>query len=109
MPNLPPVAYPWVFYVVTGVFALGAIINLIAPGSIREDYTRWGYPNGFRFVTAALEALAVVLILLPSTRLAGLALGGLIMLAAIATLVRTREYSHAIPAAIVLVASILLI
>lgn len=109
MPVLPYVIQPWALYAVIAVFAIGAIVNLLAPGSIRSDYVRWGYPEGFRLVTAMLEASVVVLILLPSTRLSGLVLGGLIMLAAIATLVRAGEYRHMIPAAILLALCILLI
>jgi predicted naringenin-chalcone synthase len=60
-------------------------------------------------VTAALEIAAFVLILNSSTRAIGLALGALIMVAAIGTLFRAHQFVQAIPAAVVLVISVLLI
>lgn len=92
-------------YFVAFVFASGVIVNLVGPAGIRDGYNRWGYPPYFRFVTAALEGLALVLIVIDSTRVAGLALAALIMLAAIVTLVRASEAKHAIPALIVLLAA----
>jgi len=96
-------------YLLIGVFTIGALVNLIGPRPIRAEYERWGYPKNFRFVTAALEAITVALLLLPSTRLAGLALGAAIMVAAIATLVRAGQYRQTAPAGIVLVLSLLLL
>lgn len=90
-------------------FIIGAIGNWIAPPKIAADYARWGYPASFHYVTAVLEALAAAMILLPSTRSAGAVLGALVMGAAIATLLKHREYGHAIPAAIVLVACAIVI
>lgn len=106
--GLSPVVYPWVLCAVAAVYAIGAIVNLTGPGSIPDDYARWGYPRGFRFVTAGLEAIALALILDPEMRTAGLMLGGAVMAAAIATLIRARAYFHTIPALIVLALSILL-
>lgn len=100
---------PWGAYAVAAIFLIGALVNLAAPGRIREDYARWGYPAWFRFVTAGLEAVACALILAPATRIAGLALGMAILLAAIATLVRARQYAHAVPALLFLILSGLLI
>jgi hypothetical protein len=106
---LLPSIQPWALYAVVAVFAIGTLVNLIAPGSLRQDYVRWGYPAGFNFVTAAFEAVTLALLLLPATRLAGLILAGVIMIAAVATLVRAREFAHTIPALIVLLVSALLL
>jgi hypothetical protein len=65
--------------------------------------------SSFRYVTAGFEALTVVLTLPTHTRAAGLVLGGAILLAAIATLVRAGEYGHTVPALIGLVAIILML
>lgn len=93
-------------YFVALVFATGVIINLVGPAGIRDAYTRWGYPPYFRFVTAAVEALALVLIMVESTRTAGLALAAMVMLAAITTLVRASETKHALPALVVMISAI---
>lgn len=93
-------------YAVGAVLLVGALVNAIGPKPLREQYRAWGYPPAFRWVTAALEALAVALLISPETRGAGLLLGAVVMMGAIATLVRAREYTHTIPAALVLIASV---
>lgn len=95
---LSTAAQSWLVYIVAAIFVVGALVNLIGPAGVRASYLRWGYPAGFRFVTAALEAAAAALMLLPATRTIGLNVGIAIMLAAIATLIRAREPLHSIPA-----------
>ena len=48
-------------------------------------------------ITAALEILCAALIVLPETRILGLALGATVMVAAIATVTWRREYMHLPP------------
>jgi hypothetical protein len=36
-------------------FVVGSLSNIFAPGSIYEEYLRWGYPRWFHFVTGSLE------------------------------------------------------
>ena len=36
-------------------FVVGSLSNIFAPGSIYEEYLRWGYPHWFHFVTGSLE------------------------------------------------------
>jgi hypothetical protein len=54
-------------------------------------------------VTAALEVPDAVLIVLPETRLFGLALGAVVMIAATATVIWRREYKH-LPPCVVFIA-----
>lgn len=82
-------------------FLIGAIGNWIAPPRIGADYVRWGYPAYFHYVTAVLELATGVLLLLATTRVFGAVLGVLVMAAALATLLRHKEYSHALPALLV--------
>lgn len=75
-------------YMLAAFFVVGAVVNFILPAKMRDDYRRWGYPAGFNVVTGALELLAAILIVVPSTRLWGIALAAVVMLAAVATTLR---------------------
>lgn len=94
-------------WIAAAFFLFGGLSNLIGPPGIRASYRRWGYPSWFRFVTAALEFMVAAMLLMPDYRVAGAILGTAIMLAATATLLRNREYGHAIapPIVILLIAA----
>jgi hypothetical protein len=77
---------------------LGAgVVNAAGSDAIKDDFVRWGYPPWWNLVTGGLEALAAVLIAMPTTRVAGLGLGAAICVAAVATVVRRRDYHHVAP------------
>jgi hypothetical protein len=75
-------------------FVVGSLTNIFAPGSIYEEYLRWGYPHWFHFVTGSLELATAVLLARAQTRLWGSALGCTVMLAALATVTLHGEYGH---------------
>jgi hypothetical protein len=50
-------------------FVVGSLSNIFAPGSIYEEYLRWGYPHWFHFVTGSLELTTAVLLAQARTRL----------------------------------------
>jgi len=79
-------------------FAGAGLFNAIGGASVQAQFLRWGYPAWWNFVTAALEMLGAALLVLPETRLWGLALLAILMIAAIATVARRREYGHLPPA-----------
>ncbi|HUC17897.1 MAG TPA: DoxX family protein [Acetobacteraceae bacterium] len=84
-------------------FALGFVINTFAVKLVGPEYRRWGYPDWFHFVSGGLELMVALLLPMAVTRPFGLALGLGIMLVAIATVVRHREYHRAAPPFIVFV------
>ena len=77
---------------------LGAgLVNAAGSAKIKNDFARWGYPRWWNLVTGLLEVLTAALIALPATRIAGLGLGAAICVAAVATVVRCKDYGHVAP------------
>jgi hypothetical protein len=87
-------------------FVVGSLSNIFAPGSIYEEYLRWGYPHWFHFVTGSLELTTAVLLAQARTRLWGAALGCTVMLAALATVTLHGEYGHGVAPLVVATLSI---
>ena len=88
-------------FALAAFFVVGSLSNILAPGPIYEEYLEWGYPPWFHFVTGSLELSAAILLCRGSSRLSGSALGGAVMLAALATVIIHGEYEHAVPPLVV--------
>ncbi|MEX3916629.1 DoxX family protein [Paraburkholderia sp. BR10872] len=85
-----------IWLLAAGFFGAG-LFNAIGTSASQSDYARWGYPRWWGRLTGALEILSAVLIALPATRMIGLALGALIIAAAVLTVLRHRDFSHLVP------------
>ncbi|MBR0758604.1 DoxX family protein [Bradyrhizobium jicamae] len=79
-----------------GFFGAG-VFNAIGTQGTRSDFARWGYPRWWHFLTGGLEIMCAALIALPASRMIGLALGAVIIAAAVLTVLRHRDFSHLIP------------
>ncbi len=88
-------------------FIVGGIVNAIPRQAIRQQYALWGYPTWFHYPTAILELISAGLLFFSQSRFAGAVLGALVMLAAVVTLIRNREYKHVvIPAAVLILTAV---
>jgi len=80
-------------------FAGAGLFNAIGGAAVQSKFVRWGYPAWWNFVTAGLEALGAALIIVPETRIWGLTLMAMVLIAAMVTVAWRREYSELLPGA----------
>ena len=92
---------PWIhalpIWLLAAAFFGAGVFNTIGTPGTKTDFARWGYPGWWNLLTGGLEIVSAVLILLPATRIVGLALGALIIAAAVITVLRHRDFSHLAP------------
>lgn len=89
-------------WLLVAFFLLGAVLNAFPSAGLRANYKGWGYPDWFHYVTAILELAAAALLAFGATRLPGAMLGAAVMLAAMVTVLRHREYAHALAPLVIL-------
>jgi multisubunit Na+/H+ antiporter MnhB subunit len=85
-----------IWLLVAGLFGAG-LFNAIGTPATQRDFARWGYPRWWSRLTGGLEMMSAILIALPVSRIVGLALGAVIIAAAILTILRYREFRHLVP------------
>ena len=76
-------------------FLFAGLLNIFAPGPLREDYLSWGYPGWFHYATGSLELLSAVLQGRRATSKVGVILGALVMGVAVVTLLIYHDWLHA--------------
>jgi DoxX-like family len=91
-----------IWLLVAGFFGAG-LYNAIGTPGTQSDFARWGYPRWWGRFTGGLEMISAVLIALPVSRIVGLALGAVIIAAAVMTVLRHRDLSHLVPLSVFVV------
>ena len=91
-----------IWLLVAGFFGAG-LYNAIGTPGTQSDFARWGYPRWWGRFTGGLEMISAVLIVLPVSRIVGLALGAVIIAAAVMTVLRHRDLSHLVPLSVFVV------
>jgi Na+/melibiose symporter-like transporter len=74
---------------ITVIFASAAVQKFT--GKVAPNWERWGYSRPFMVGTGIAEVIALVLFWVPGLELAGAVGLGLVLLGALATLIRYRE------------------
>jgi DoxX-like family len=88
---------------VSATFCLAGLINLSGSTQVRAAYRFWHYPHHFYRIVGAAELLAALFLIVPETRIWGIAAGGIISFVAIVTLLHHRQYLWSLPAMLLLV------
>ncbi len=94
-------------WLAAAAFLVGGIVNMSGHQKIRAGFVQLGFPSWWCWVTAALELLTAVLLVTAGVRYIGVALGACIMLAAIAAIVRIRNYRELPPPVVFLLLLVL--
>src|ERR1700745_1903422 len=75
---------------VISLIFVGAAVQKFT-GTVAPNWDRWGYSRRFMYATGIAELAALVLFWWPGLELVGAGLLGLVLLGALATLIRHRE------------------
>ncbi|WP_131114887.1 DoxX family protein [Lichenihabitans psoromatis] len=84
-------------WLLVAAFFGAGVFNAIGTPGTQSDFARWGYPRWWNRLTGGLEMIVAVLIALPGSRDVGLVLGAVIVVAAVLTVLRHRDFSHLLP------------
>ena len=90
-----------------GVVMIGTgALNFAGPPLARENFARWGYPAGFHRVAGSLGVVIGLLLVIPATSRDAAIGSAIFMLAAMGTLIRSRDWGHLPVAAVLMAASV---
>ncbi|MFG1428043.1 DoxX family protein [Roseixanthobacter glucoisosaccharinicivorans] len=101
---------PIIKFIIVGLpIALGVVmigtggLNFAGPPLARENFALWGSPAGFNRVTGSLGVLIGLILVIPAKSRVGALASAIFRLAAVATLIRSRDWGH-LPVAAALMA-----
>ena len=92
--------------VVSAVFGLAGVINLIGSTHLRAVYRLWRYPHNFYRIVGLGQLMAALFLIVPETRIWGIAASGMIAFIATVTLLHHRQYLWSLPVMLLLISLI---
>jgi uncharacterized protein YjeT (DUF2065 family) len=81
-------------------------VTFAGPSLARRNFAQWGYPDGFHRLAGGIGVVVGLLLVIPATSRAGATGSVIFMLAAVATLIRSRDWGHLPVALVVTMASL---
>ena len=88
---------------VSAAFCLAGLLNLSGSTHVRAAYRFWHYPHHFYRIVGVAELMAALFLIVPETRIWGIAAGGIITFVAIVTLLHYHQYLWSLAAMLLLV------
>ena len=89
--------------VVSAIFALAGLISFSGGKHFRTVFRLWQYPHNFYLIVGLTELMAALFLIVPETRIWGVATGGMIGVITTMTLLHHRKYLWSLPAVLLLV------
>jgi hypothetical protein len=89
--------------VVSAIFGLTGLLNLSGGTYVRAVYRLWRYPHHFYRIVGLAELMAALFLVVPQTRIWGIAAGAMIAFITVVTLLHHRQYLWSLPAMMLLV------
>jgi hypothetical protein len=91
---------------VSAVFALAGLISLSGITHLETVYRLWHYPHNFYRIVGLAQLMAALFLIVPETRIWGIAASGMIIFVTIVTLLHHRQYLWSLPAMLLLLSLI---
>lgn len=91
------------------VFLWAGALNLTGPSFVRAEFDKWGYPAFMRIAVGLVEISAAAMLFWPHGQRSGAAIGGVVLVGVVVSLLRTREWLRLEYPAVLLVACVLLV
>lgn len=88
---------------VSVIFGLTGLINLSGGAQVRAVYRLWRYPRHFYRIVGVVELMAALFLIVPETRIWGIAASGMIAFITVVTLLHRRQYLWSLPVILLLI------
>ena len=90
--------------VLTAIFAISGIIDVVGSGYLRARFRQWAYPRRFYRVMGVLQLITALFLAVPQLRIWGIILAGLITFFWVVILLNHRQWSLAVAGMLMMMA-----